>query len=387
MRGGCTRNVGRFTEWTRSTGNFVRRSAAQHERNHRTMTAMFRPSAADASSEATPDHARDWVQILARYREPNHWRSVTELLISVVPFVGLWGVAWWALSISGWLAFGIAVLNAGFLLRIFIIQHDCGHGSFFANRHVSDWIGRVLGVLTLTPYDVWRRTHSIHHASSGNLDKRGIGDVTTLTVREYQALSRIGRLKYRLYRSPFVMFGLGPTYLFVLQNRLPLGLMQAGAKYWTSAMGTNAAIAAAVGLIWYFGGLWAVVLIFLPTVLIAASIGVWLFYVQHQFEDTHWSTEDSWQVHNAALHGSSHYVLPGVLRWFTGNIGIHHVHHLYSRIPFYRLTEVLRDQPILADSQRMTLLESLKCARLHLWDEGQRRLMTFAEARKLAQAV
>ncbi len=336
--------------------------------------------------ETAPKQPQDWVKILARYREPHPGRSALELGISLIPFLVIWGLAWWALSLSGWLAFALAVLNGAFLVRLFIIQHDCGHGSFFNNRHLSDWVGRALGVLTLTPYDVWRRTHSIHHSAAGNLDKRGIGDVMTLTVTEYGALSRVGRLRYRIYRHPLFMFGLAPTLLFVLQNRIPLGLMDKS-FYWTSAMGTNAAIAVVVGTILYLGGFMPLALVFLPTVLVAASIGVWLFYVQHQFEETRWDRNEDWQLHDAALHGSSHYDLPPVLRWFTGNIGIHHVHHLYSRIPFYRLTEVLRDHKQLATAQRLTIRQSIACARLHLWDEGRQRLLSFAEARKLAKVA
>lgn len=336
--------------------------------------------------QPAPLSPRDWVKVLAKYREPNHWRSVFELVVSVVPFLFLWALAWWALSVGYWLSLAISVLNAAFLVRLFAIQHDCGHGAFFSNKTASNWIGRILGVLTLTPYDVWRRTHSIHHSTAGNLDKRGIGDVHTITVAEYQALSRWGRLVYRVYRHPVVLFGLGPSYLFFLQNRLPLGLMRSGAKYWTSALGTNVAIAAGLGIIYYFGGLAPILLIFLPSTLIAASIGVWLFYVQHQFEDTVWDNDPDWQLHDAALEGSSHYDLPVVLRWFSANIGIHNVHHLYSRIPFYRLTEVLRDHAALADAKRLTLMSSLYCARLHLWDEDSRRLTTFAMARAKASA-
>lgn len=330
-----------------------------------------------------PGNARDWVNILARYRSPNQLRSLFELGITISAFVGLWAAAWMALSVSYWLAAAIAVINGGFLLRLFVIQHDCGHSAFFNNRHVGDWTGRVLGVLTLTPYDVWKRTHSVHHSASGNLDKRGIGDVHTLTVREYRELSLWGRFVYRLYRHPLVLFGLGPTYLFMLQNRLPIGLMRAGAKYWVSAMGTNAAIGLALALVIWFGGLMPLLLVFLPTSLIGASVGVWLFYVQHQFEETHWDQAPDWHLHDAALHGSSHYVLPGVLRWLTGNIGVHHVHHLYSRIPFYRLTEVLRDHPVLAEAQRLGLVESFACVKLQLWDEDQRRLLSHAEAQQI----
>ena len=333
-------------------------------------------------SPSRPAQPIDWVKILSTYREPSTVRSAFELAITVAAFFLLWAIAWWALSISNWLGLGIALLIAPFLLRLFAIQHDCGHSSFFRNRNVGDWVGRGLGVLTLTPYDVWRRTHSIHHSSSGNLDKRGMGDVTTLTVAEYQALSWFGRLMYRVYRHPITLFGVGPGYLFLLQNRLPLGLMN-GTKYWVSSMGTNIAIVVAIAVIWYFGGAMPVLLIFLPSTLIAAAAGVWLFYVQHQFEATVWESEEDWKLHDAALEGSSHYVLPSVLQWLTANIGIHHVHHLYSRIPFYRLTEVLRDHSELAEINRMTISESLATVRLKLWDEKSKQLISFSQARAL----
>jgi len=326
--------------------------------------------------------SRDWVKILSNYREPNQLRSTFELGITFIPFVLLWSLAWWSLSISYWLTLAISISNAGFLLRLFCIQHDCGHGAFFKNRTVSDWLGRALGVLTLTPYDVWRRTHSAHHSASGNLDKRGMGDIHTMTVAEYRELTPFDRLKYRLYRHPIILFGLGPGFLFFLQNRLPLGLM-AKTKYWISAMGTNIAILAGLGIIIYFGGLAPVLLIFLPSTLLAATAGMWLFYVQHQFENTQWDSDEDWQIHDAALHGSSHYVMPSVLQWFSANIGIHHVHHLYSRIPFYRLPEVLRDHRQLADGNRLTVLESFSNARLHLWDETNNRLLSFSEAKAL----
>lgn len=330
---------------------------------------------------STPGAARAWVQILAQYREASDARALFELIVTVAPFLGLWALAWWALSVSYVLAFGLAVANGVFLVRLFAIQHDCGHGSFVSSRVVSDWLGRCLGVLTLTPYACWRRSHSIHHSSSGNLHKRGIGDIDTLTVREYRALTPLGRLGYRLYRNPLVLFGLGPSYMFLLQNRLPVGLMRSGWQYWASAMGTNLALAVILGLLLWLGGLPVVLLVFLPTSITAASIGMWLFYVQHQFEETHWDQEPEWQLHDAALHGSSHYDLPPVLRWLTANIGIHHVHHLYSRIPFYRLPEVLRDHRELAEAQRMTIGESFACVKLNLWDEEQRRLVSFETAR------
>lgn len=326
--------------------------------------------------------AIEWVKSLAAYREPDVWRSSFELAVTLGPFVLLWALAWWAMSTSYWLTFALSLVNAGFLLRLFCIQHDCGHGSFFNNRTLSDWLGRVIGVVTLTPYDVWRRSHSIHHGAAGNLSRRGIGDVHTLTVAEYRARGPVGRFLYRLYRNPIVLFGLGPGYVFLLENRIPVSLPKQ-ARYWFSAMATNAAIIAWVGVIIYFGGLAPILLIFLPSTLLAATAGVWLFYVQHQFETTNWEQEDDWQVHESALHGSSHYVLPPVLQWMSANIGIHHVHHLYARIPFYRLPEVLRDHAELAHGNRMTIRESLVNARLHLWDEDGKRLVSFAGARAL----
>lgn len=328
----------------------------------------------------TPRAARDWIKVLSKYREPQSLRSAFELAVTMGPFLLLWGLAWWSLSVSPWLALFLAVINAAFLLRLFVIQHDCGHGSFFANRAVSDWLGRLLGVLTLTPYDVWRRSHSLHHSSSGNLGRRGIGDIHTMTVSEYDALTPFKQWKYRMYRHPAVLFGLGPGYLFFLGNRLPFGLMKS-TKYWVSAMGTNAVLLAVLGVVFYFGGVMPILLIFLPSTLLAATAGVWLFYVQHQFEDTHWDAENEWDMHEAALKGSSHYVLPSVLQWLSANIGIHHVHHLYSRIPFYRLPEVLRDHAELAKSNRMTIRESFKSTRLHLWDEKTKQLLSFAKAK------
>ena len=335
----------------------------------------------ETSTPPEPRAARDWVRILAQYRDPDTARSTFELAVSILPFLGLWAVAIWLMDHSLLAAVLVSVLNGGFLIRLFGIQHDCGHGSFFNNRRLSDWVGRTLGVLTVTPYDVWRRAHAIHHSHAGDLSQRGIGDITTLTVAEYRSRGWLGRLQYRAYRHPLVMFGLGPGYQFLLMNRVPMGLMK-DKRCWVSAMGTNLALAVLLGLVaWQFG--WqALALVFLPSTLTAASIGVWLFYVQHQFEETHWDDGADWQLHEAALHGSSHYDLPPVLRWFTGNIGIHHVHHLYSRIPFYRLPQVLKDHTELVDCSRMTLLDSFRCARLHLWDEQARKLVSFASVRQ-----
>jgi acyl-lipid omega-6 desaturase (Delta-12 desaturase) len=318
---------------------------------------------------------------LSGYREPSHGRSVIEILITVLPFISLWLLMWWSLRFGHGIYLLLSVPTAGFLVRLFMIQHDCGHGSFFRHRVANDWVGRVIGVFTLTPYDFWRRTHGIHHATSGNLDRRGVGDIDTLTVREYLALSRWRRLAYRLYRHPVVLFGIGPAYLFILRQRLPFGLMGDGWLPWISTMATNGAIAlVAAGVMWWIG-IGPFLLVHLPIAMLGGVIGVWLFYVQHQFEHTNWSEDRNWRFGTAALYGSSHYDLPAVLRWFSANIGVHHVHHLCSRIPFYRLPQALRDHPDLANVGRLTLLQSLACVRLVLWDETARRLITFRELR------
>jgi acyl-lipid omega-6 desaturase (Delta-12 desaturase) len=324
---------------------------------------------------------RQWTKILARYRQPDHVRSIVEITITTIPLVALWAAVWATTGVGYWLSLLLTVPAAGFLVRLFMIQHDCSHGAFFRHRLANDWVGRVIGVLTLTPYDLWRRSHAFHHAALGNLDRRGLGDIGTLTLREYAARPRWKRLSYRLYRHPLVMFGIGPAYLFILEQRVPMDLMRAGWQPWISTMTTNLAIAAAAATVIAFIGLKAFLLVHLPIILLAASIGVWLFYVQHQFEHTLWTDEQEWNWHEAALHGSSHYDLPLVLRWFTANIGVHHVHHLCSGIPYYHLPNVLRDFPELRAVGQITLLQSFGCVRLVLWDENQRRLVSFRDAR------
>ena len=306
-----------------------------------------------------------------------------EVTVTLLPFAGLWFLTWMTISAGQWWGLLLTIPCAGLLLRLFMIQHDCGHGAFFGYRPLDDWTGRLIGILTLTPYDSWRRTHAIHHASSGNLDARGIGDVRTLTVAEYLSLGRWRRIGYWLYRHPLVIFALGPTYLFVLQQRLPIGAMRSGALPWVSTMGTNVAIAGVVSILIWFAGLLPFLLIQVPIVSMAATLGVWLFYVQHQFEETHWDHKDDWQFESAALHGSSFYDLPRPLLWFTANVGIHHVHHVSSKVPFYRLQQVLRDFPQLRNIGRITIRDSLSGVRLVLWDETQRRLISFREARHL----
>lgn len=297
--------------------------------------------------------------------------------------MAIFATAWTALSVSLWISVALSLANAAFVVRLFLIQHDCGHGAFFGSRRWNDWVGRTIGVLTLTPYGVWRRNHAIHHATTGNLDRRGVGDIPTLTVSEYRAKPLVGRALYRLMRHPAILFGVIPFYTFFLQNRIPMGLMRSGWRYWASALGTNAVVLFMLGGLYLLGGVQVLLYVYFPMMMLAASAGMWLFYVQHQFEGTSWADEDDWSVQDAALHGSSHYVLPPVLNWITANIGVHHVHHLASRIPFYRLPEVLRDHDVLAGTGRLTLRESLHCANLSLWDDKSRRLVSFAEARRL----
>ncbi|WP_334148355.1 fatty acid desaturase [Hyphomicrobium sp.] len=324
--------------------------------------------------------ARDWIEILQRYRHPDPARSVFEVFITLVPFVALWIAAWAALEVGYWLTLLITVPAAFFLVRLFLIQHDCGHGALFRKKRTNDWTGRALGVLTLTPYDAWRRAHATHHATHGSLEDRGTGDIDTLTVREYRALSPWRRFLYRAYRHPIVLFGIGPALLFVVQHRLPFSMLRgADWRIWASVMGTNAGLVLLGGLVVWLVGWEAFLAVQLPIVVVGSSVGVWLFYIQHQFEDTIWDEKPEWNVHEAALHGSSHYDLPGILPWLTAHIGVHHVHHLYSRIPYYNLPKVLRDFPELADVHRITLRESFKCVKLRLWDESRRRLVPLSE--------
>ena len=318
-----------------------------------------------------------WKLRLNAYKTPHDRRAAFELAVTALPLAGLWAAMWLMAGVSPWLPALLAVPSGALLVRLFMIQHDCGHNAFFSSRQVNDWTGRILGVLTLTPFDLWRHSHALHHAGSGNLDRRGIGDIDTLTVEEYLARSRWGRLKYRMYRHPLVMFGLGPVFLFMFQHRLPMGATRLGRMPWLSTMLTNLGIAALFALIIALLGLPTFLLLYLPMTVIGASIGVWLFYVQHQFEQTYWERDTDWSHPDAALHGSSFYDLPRWLMWLTGNIGIHHLHHLSSRIPFYRLPEALADYPELRGIGRLTLWQSLACVRLTLWDRACHRMISF----------
>jgi acyl-lipid omega-6 desaturase (Delta-12 desaturase) len=334
----------------------------------------------DTPSSPALRSAKDWIKLLAPYRSPDHRRSVIEIAVTIIPFCALWWLAYLAMSVHYAFTLAICVVAAAFLMRIFLVQHDCGHGAFFADQKANDWVGRIAGVFTMTPYQVWRHSHAKHHATSGDLDRRGWGDIDTITVREFKAMGRWERIGYRIYRFPLVMFGIGPVFVFMLKQRLPFGFFKAGQMFWISAMGTNLAIAALWGGMMWLVGWQAFLWVHLPICIFCGTMGVWLFYVQHQFEDSYWADHQNWTAEEAALYGSSHYDLPAPIRWVTANIGIHHVHHLYSRIPFYKLPDVLQAFPELADIRRFGFIESLSCIRLRFWDEEQRRMVSVKEA-------
>ena len=322
-----------------------------------------------------------WNQRLARYA-PSTRRSVAQLALTAALFAAAVAAAGWARGASELAALPFCALAGLFLVRLVIIQHDCGHRSFLRSVAACDWIGRGLSVLTLTPYAFWRRDHDKHHANSGNLDRRGFGDIDTLTVSEYRALGPWGRLRYRAYRHPAVIFGLGPTWQFLVKARLPIGLRgMAAKKDAASILLTNAAVAAllaAAGLAFGFG---AVAAVWLPIVLVAATAGIWMFFIQHQFPDTYWRRKPEWDFTDAAFKGCSFYDLPGWAHWLTGWIGYHHIHHLAARIPNYELARAFREVAELRDNARaVSLRESLSFVGLSLWSEDMQRLVSFREA-------
>ncbi|MBK5472121.1 fatty acid desaturase [Bacillus sp. TH19] len=300
-----------------------------------------------------------------------------------MPFIILWYLAYKSLSVSYWLALVPAVLAAGFMTRVFIIFHDCTHHSFFKSRRVNRIVGTCMGVLTLFPFDQWGHEHSVHHATSGNLDKRGTGDIWTLTVNEYLAAPFRLRLAYRLYRNPLVMFGLGPIYVFLLKNRF--NRKGARKKERMNTYLTNVLIVALVGLLCWTLGWQSFLLVHGSIFLIAGSIGIWLFYVQHTFEDSYFEEDKEWEYVKAAVEGSSFYKLPKILQFLTGNIGYHHVHHLSPRVPNYKLEEAHNNTLPLKNVPTITLATSLRSIRFRLWDEQNNNFVSFKDVKKLVK--
>jgi omega-6 fatty acid desaturase (delta-12 desaturase) len=323
---------------------------------------------------------REWRAIVARYQVPSLRRAIGQIANTLLPLAAVLVLMYISLSWPRCVTLALSLPAAGLLVRTFIIMHDCAHGSFLRQRRANEIIGYLTGLITLTPFGQWRHEHAIHHATSGDLDRRGHGDIATLTVREYLARSRWQRLKYRLYRNPAVMLGLGPLYL-VFGQRLPKLSRATGSAQNRSVWLTNAGVAIVATAVVLWIGWKAVVWIYVPAVYLSAVAGIWLFYVQHQFDDAYWERHESWDYPVAAVTGSTCLKLPGVLQWFTGNIGLHHVHHLGSRIPNYHLQRCHDENPLFQIAPTLTLWQSLRLARLALWDEAQRRLVSFSEIR------
>jgi acyl-lipid omega-6 desaturase (Delta-12 desaturase) len=322
-----------------------------------------------------------WRDALARYGRPRLGRSLLDLATSVVPYLALSVGMYLLVDFSYPLVLAVSVPASGFLLRTYIVFHDCAHGSFLPAKRANMWLGVILGLLVYSPFRSWRHSHAVHHATAGDLDRRGVGDVLTLTVAEYQLSPFRRRLGYRLFRNPLVMFGLGPVYAMVLQPRLVS--RSARPRIRRSVIGTNVGLALVVAALCWLVGWREYLLVQWPSALLAGSAGVWLFYVQHQFEHTYWQNAGEWSYADAALRGSSHLRLPKVLQFFTGNIGLHHVHHLSARIPNYNLQRAQDETPVFQDVPTLSLWDGLGAVRLKLWDEDRGRLVTFAEARRL----
>ena len=333
-----------------------------------------------ASTQNKTDVAT-WRTIVAKYQQPSLSRALWQIINTFVPYALLWYLMYLSLAVSWWIVAPLAILAGAFTVRIFIIFHDCGHGSYFKSRRANDIIGFVSGVLTFTPYYHWRWEHNIHHASSGHLDKRGVGDIWTMTVQEYLEASRWKRFAYRLARNPFILFVIAPLYLFLIKQRFPsknTSKRERHSVYWMNL----AILAMGIGLSFIFG-ITAYVLIQSIILMVAGASGVWLFYVQHQFEDVYWERGEDWDYTRAALEGSSFYKLPRILQWFSGNIGFHHIHHLSVRIPNYNLERCHKADPLFQRVKPVTLFGSFKSFTFRLWDEPRRKLVGFGHLRKL----
>lgn len=325
----------------------------------------------------------NWKEIIKNYQVPKIWKSTWQLCNSFLPFFLIWYLMIFSLNYSYWLTLILALPASGFSVRIFIIQHDCGHGSFFSSRRMNDWFGTFCSIFTLTPYHYWKKSHSIHHATAGKLEHRGIGDIYTLTVNEYLKKSRWAKLKYRLYRNPFILFVIIPSILFVFLYRFPISRSSSLKKVEPSVYLTTVAILMMSVSIILLIGIKAFLLVQIPISIITSSTGVWLFYMQHQFSDTYWDLDADWDYTRAALQGSSYFKLPGILQWFTGNIGFHHIHHLSPRIPNYMLPKCHNENPGFQKGSVITLGSSLKNSILTLWDEKQRKLISFNYLKKV----
>lgn len=332
----------------------------------------------DDSVCAKSDHktaTARWKEVVTKYQEPALRRSLWQVINTLVPYAALWYLMSLSLGVSYWLTGALALLAAGFAVRIFIIFHDCGHGSFFKSRKANDIVGFVTGVLSFTPYFHWRWEHALHHATSGDLDRRGAGDMWTLTVEEYRKASRWQRLAYRLARNPLILFVLAPVFLFGVKQRFASSKAprrERHSVYWTNL----AVLAMVTGLSCLFG-LKTYILLQVGVFSVAGCAGVWLFYVQHQFEGVYWERRPEWDYCTAALQGSSFYKLPRVLQWFSGNIGFHHIHHLSPRIPNYNLERCHRAEPLFQTVKPVTLFASFKALTFRLWDEQRRKLVGF----------
>lgn len=323
-----------------------------------------------------------WKAVVAEYQKPVLWRALWQVANTLGGYALTWCLVYWSLGVGWWLTIPLAVLLGGLMIRAFIIFHDCGHGSFFKSRLANDLCGFVTGMITFTPYYHWRWEHSLHHATSGDLDRRGVGDVWTLTVQEYLESSRWRRFAYRLSRNPVVLFLVAPVFLFLVRERFPSP--KASLRERRSVWLMNLAILAmAAGMVAIFGFL-PYLAVQLAAMAVAGAGGVWLFYVQHQFEDVYWERGEGWDYTAAALQGSSYYKLPKVLQWFSGNIGFHHIHHLSPRIPNYNLERCHRSDPMFEAVPPLTLLGSLRSLAFRLFDEPAKKLVGYRRAREVA---
>lgn len=318
--------------------------------------------------------AKTWRKIVNNYQNPDIRRSIWQLVNTLVPYIGLWVLMVYLIDISYWLVFPLAILAGGLVVRLFIFLHDCGHWSFFKSAKANHWVGSILGVLVFTPYFHWRQSHAVHHATAGNLDKRGVGDVWTLTVDEFLEAPRLKKIFYRVYRNPVIMFGVGPLLTFLILHRLPSKKFKKREQ--NSIHWTNLAILGLILVMSWAIGFKNYLLIQLPVIWVASTVGVWMFYVQHQFEGVYWERAQEWDFVKAGLEGSSFYKLPKIMQWFSGSIGFHHIHHLSPRIPNYLLEKCHRENPIF-HVQPINLWSSFKSLTFRLWDEKKRQLVNF----------